>query len=82
MLHDQWVRTYELASIEVRTEKVQRKTYTMLYLVDADDRNLQFGIKRFFGGRPFWDLLYNGILHSVANGAETNQLARDTFKLP
>jgi hypothetical protein len=82
MLRDKWVRTYELTSIEARTEKVKRKTYTTLYLVDSEDRELQFGIRRFLGGRPFWDLLYNGILHSVANGAETNQLARDTLKLP
>lgn len=65
----------------MRTEKEKWKTYTTLYLGDADDRKLQFGINRFLGGRPFWDLLYNGILHSAANGAETNQLARDTLKL-
>jgi hypothetical protein len=30
-----------------------------------------------------WDLLYNGILHSVvAGGAETNRIARRALKLP
>jgi hypothetical protein len=78
MLGERWIHTYELVSIEVRAEKRLR----MLYLVDKDSREMGFGIKPFYGDRRIWDLLHNGIRHSVAHGAETNQLARDTLKLP
>ena len=71
------VKTYRLTNIEGYAAGA------VLYLrvVDEDGR----GSDRIRSGlqpdRRIWDLVYNGILHSVAAGAEINSLAIDMLRL-
>jgi hypothetical protein len=79
MMNKAWVRTYELISVKAYTYSNSLN----LHLVDRDGRKLQTNISRLQDDRRIWDLAYNGILHSVVgNGADTNQLARKSLKLP
>jgi len=79
MMNKAWVRTYELTSVKAYTYSNSLN----LHLVDRDGRKLQTNISRLQDDRRIWDLAYNGILHSVVgNGADTNQLARKSLKLP
>lgn len=74
-----WVRVYELKSIKAYTYSNDLN----LHLIDADGRKMQVSVTLLQSDRQIWDLTYNGILHSaIKNGAETNQLARGTLKLP
>lgn len=72
------IKTYELTKVEVTVGGFAR------YLV-LEDRNgnamrAQFGDLQ--QNRELWDLVYNGILHSVhAHGAQTNKMARDYLRL-
>ena len=79
MVNKDWALTYELVSVKAYTYSNSLN----LHFVDSGGRTLKANISRFQDDRRIWDLLYNGILHSVViNGAETNQLARGTLKLP
>jgi len=79
MMNKAWVRTYELTSVKAYTYSNSLN----LHLIDRDGRKLQTNISRLQDDRRIWDLAYNGILHSVVkNGADTNQLARKSLKLP
>lgn len=74
-----WVRTYELTSVKLKTPA----NYRELRLEDSDGRTLSIKLLTAQENRDLWDLVYNGILHSVVNGeAETNALAHRAFKLP
>lgn len=74
-----WVRTYELASVKLKTPA----NYRQLQLEDTDGRKLSIKLLTAQERHDLWDLVYNGILHSVVErGAETNALARRAFKLP
>lgn len=79
MFNKSWVRVYELTSIKAYTYS----NTLNLHFVDSGGRRLQANIGRLQDDRRIWDLTYNGILHSVIkNGADTNQLARGTLRLP
>lgn len=32
--------------------------------------------------RPIWDLFYNGVMHSLANGASIDDLAQEVLEIP
>jgi hypothetical protein len=74
-----WVRQYELASVKIRMRYWNR----YLHLKDRDGRKVAVFTGEVQQNQRLWDLLYNGILHSVvAGGAETNRIARRALKLP
>lgn len=65
---DDWVKLYELVSIEW--------THVAglgdgLHLAD-EEREISFGLDEVSDNRAVWELVYTGILHSVANGAYLN----------
>jgi hypothetical protein len=74
----QWVRIYEL------TEVRMRQSYTGWYirLTDGDGRKLEQFIPEIQGNSDLWDLVYNGILHSVIkDGAKIDQRSREKLGL-
>jgi hypothetical protein len=74
-----WVRQYELTSVKIR----MRFSNRYLHLKDRDGRKVAVFTGDVQQNQRLWDLLYNGILHSVvADGAETNWIARRALKLP
>lgn len=72
-----WVRQYELTSVTVRMRFSNRS----LRLVDQDGRKAVAFIGDAQANQDLWDLVCNGVLHSVATGAETNWVARRALKL-
>lgn len=75
MRHKAFVNTYELTS--VTTEK--NWSNGQVVLKDSDDN--QATINLMLLKQPLWDLVYNGIQHSVANGAEVNTSTVDRLGL-
>lgn len=74
-----WVHTYELASVKIRTPA----NYRELRLEERSGKKLSVKLLTAQENQDLWDLVYNGILHSVVEGnAETNALARRALKLP
>jgi hypothetical protein len=64
-----WVRTYELVKVTTSASP----TGVSLTMRDADGRRLTISLATAQSDQLLWDLLYNGILHSVINSkAETN----------
>lgn len=78
MLKTSWVKTYELSEIKMNF----RSNTHYIYLTDKDGRKLDEQINLFQQDRLIWDLVYNGILHSIAHGAELKGSAGRYFKLP
>ncbi len=72
-----WVKTYELVVVEMHLNG----TSIDLFLKDSSDRSLNNQIADLQANRALWDLVYNGIRHSVANGAKTNGYARGALNL-
>jgi hypothetical protein len=67
-----WIRTYEL--IEIKLEKAWGTD--SLSLKDADGRQLSIKIYDIQTNPDLWNLVYNGILHSVhRGGAVANERA-------
>ena len=74
-----WIRTYELTKVTLK----RNGTNTVLELVDQDARTLRIPWSQLQYNRELWDLVYNGILHSVFNGhAEADPGARHHLRLP
>lgn len=74
-----WVRTYEL--VKVKSYPSFSGGWTRLE--DRDGRILGLDHATLQQDRRLWDLVYNGILHSViAGGAETNGAAHLNLHLP
>jgi hypothetical protein len=73
-----WVSTYELTRI-----KATRAYATIAFqFTDAEDRHLYMTATDLQENPRLWDLVYNGVLHSVyVNGAEVNSLGRKTLQL-
>jgi hypothetical protein len=68
----QWVRTYEL----VKVKSYPSFSGGWIRLEDRDGRTLGLDHTTLQQDRRLWNLVYNGILHSViAGGAETNGAA-------
>jgi hypothetical protein len=72
-----WVKTYELAEIEVHLSSAG----TELFLKDGSGRSLNGRLGDLQANRDLWDLVYNGIRHSLAHGATVNRYARNALKL-
>lgn len=73
-----WVSTYQLTSIKITTPA----NYRELKLVDSAGRSVEIQLMTAQENQALWDLVYNGILHSVTKGdAELNALARKALKL-
>ncbi|MGH3949391.1 MAG: hypothetical protein ACRDSE_09735 [Pseudonocardiaceae bacterium] len=75
--HRGYLKIYELVS--VTADAAGPTLY--LRLEDAEGNVLYRMRHALQGDRRIWDLLYNGILHSVANGAEIDTLAIGMLKL-
>lgn len=76
---NKWVRLYEL--VEVTAQK--RDLDYLLALKDGAGRELKVRDKDLQKDQDVWDLVYNGILHSVIAGeAESNRAARSAFDIP
>ncbi|MQA10357.1 MAG: hypothetical protein GEU98_17735 [Pseudonocardiaceae bacterium] len=65
-----FVKLYELSEIVGSSG-----TGTLFLGLDDGERGLNLTTDDWKQDRRIWDLVYNGILHSVANGAEINKLA-------
>lgn len=75
----QWVRTYELAKISLKPSGMN----LMLQLIDHGGRKVRIRWNLIQENRALWDLVYNGILHSVCLGhAQADAGARRHLKLP
>jgi len=74
-----WVRLYEIVTAEAdRNGSDLRVT-----LEDGPGRRISVRAKDLQKDRELWDLVYNGILHSViAGGAETNSLLHSALSVP
>ncbi|MBK0867418.1 hypothetical protein INP57_11405 [Saccharopolyspora sp. HNM0986] len=74
-----WVRLYELVEVKAK----HRSNAIYLDFEDSSGRWVMVRAHDLQGSRDLWDLVYNGILHSViANGAATNGLVHKAFKVP
>ncbi|GAB3283513.1 hypothetical protein [Parasphingorhabdus pacifica] len=74
-----WVLLYELTEIKAR----HRGASMHLDLKDSGNRSLQVRLDELQEDRDLWDLVYNGLLHSVLiNGATTNHTVHSRLKVP
>ncbi|MFC7343257.1 hypothetical protein [Saccharopolyspora griseoalba] len=74
-----WVLLYELTSIKARV----RSNAIHLDLKDGAGREVKVSTSTLQEDRDIWDLVYNGILHSViAGGAETNGMVHSALSVP
>ncbi|NHD16005.1 hypothetical protein G9447_00905 [Actinopolyspora sp. BKK1] len=74
-----WVRLYELTEIKAR----HRSNAIHLDLTDSSGRKVMVKSDDIQEDRDMWDLIYNGILHSViTGGAKTNNLVHSAFQVP
>ncbi|HEY3606475.1 MAG TPA: hypothetical protein VGL06_03195 [Pseudonocardiaceae bacterium] len=77
---NRWVRVYELVQVTM-SQGSRRDAY--LRLVDVHGNELQVSYAYLRRNRLIWDLVYNGILHSViAGNARTNMSSRAKLDLP
>lgn len=78
--HGGWVDTYRLTEIKMHalTNSIE------LALEDDRGGGLSIDIQVLQSHRRMWDLVYNGIRHSIASGVtvEVNDYARSALKLP
>lgn len=75
-----WVNLYELTRIRFAVDGLNR----VLRLDDSAGRELdQLYLRDAQANSAMWDLIYNGILHSVASGnCEISEKARAVLRLP
>lgn len=66
-----FIKTYELMKV---AGSYAGGSYD-LYLEDIDGRGMHIFRYELQPDRKTWDLVYNGLLHSVANGAETDKIS-------
>lgn len=74
MVGQRFVDTYELTSVKVgrAVSEVSRD----LVMKDSSGRKVRTTLGSLQKNPLLWDLVYNGIRHSVRNGASTNRDAR------
>lgn len=72
-----WVDTYDLAEIRL-SGAIRGWT---LHLADREGREVRAYIATVETNRKLWALVYNGMAHSVHNGAEINNLAAGILRL-
>jgi hypothetical protein len=77
---ENWVNTYELTRIRFTVSGLNR----VLKLTDSSGRNIHgLVIRSVQSNQPMWDLVYNGILYSVASGnCDISDKARAVLKVP
>ncbi|WP_235871134.1 hypothetical protein [Rhodococcus spongiicola] len=75
-----WVNTYELVRIRFSVDGLRR----VLRLQDASGREIHsFSLRNVQSNPLMWDLVYNGILHSVASGnCDISRKARKVLQIP
>lgn len=73
----QFVKTYELTSVMVGKDWGQGE----LVLKDRSGSELTVGLNDLRTNEPLWDLVYNGIQHSIATGAEVNTMAMQKLRV-
>ena len=74
-----WVSLYELTDIKLR----HRGMSMHLDPKDGENRILQVRVDNLQEDRDLWDLVYNGLAHSVlVNGADTNRGVHSRLKVP
>lgn len=73
------LKIYELT--EVKVTGMATGVSWALDLKDAGGRRLSISLWEYQRNPKLWDLVYNGILHSVRAGAETNERAWDHLHL-
>ncbi|MBA8826637.1 hypothetical protein FHX42_004016 [Saccharopolyspora lacisalsi] len=74
-----WVRLYELTEIKAR----HRSNAIHLDFTDSAGRKVMVKSDDIQEDRDMWDLVYNGILHSViTSNADTNKLIHSAFRVP
>ncbi|MHA6797915.1 hypothetical protein [Bounagaea algeriensis] len=73
-----FVKTYELVQVKATVGGAARS----IELKDRHGNEFSAQLNDIQRNRELWDLVYNGILHSVhVHGAETNKMARDFLGL-
>lgn len=75
--HKRWVKTYELTKIWWTKDPHQGD----VHLRDTSGREMKIPMRNLWLNTNLWALVYNGIRHSVANGAEVNDGAADNLEL-
>lgn len=74
-----WVRLYELTKITAK----HRSSAIHIDFEDSAGREVRVQADDLQKNREMWDLVYNGVLHSViAGGAKTNSLLHSSFRVP
>ncbi|MEV0947129.1 hypothetical protein [Rhodococcus sp. NPDC049939] len=75
-----WVNTYELVRIRFSVDGLRR----VLRIEDAEGRKIHsFGLRDVQSNPQMWNLVYNGILHSVASGnCDISRKARKVLQIP
>lgn len=74
-----WVRLYELTDVKVK----HRSNSMHLDLKDRHGHTVMTQLDDIQQDREMWDLVYNGILHSVITGqAKTNGMVHSALKVP
>lgn len=71
-----FVKTYDLVEVKIR-----RSIGWDVMLKDSHGGKTVTPLDVLQQNRDLWDLVYNGIRHSVANGAKVNDRARDWLEL-
>jgi hypothetical protein len=73
-----WINIYELTTVKLGEPRARNR----LILKDADGRDFSMGLSMLQTNPALWDLVYNGMLHSVHHGGATvNERARKELKL-
>jgi hypothetical protein len=75
MYQKSWVKNYDL--VEIKTRFYSNTIY--VYMTDGEGRKVEAPLTAIQQDRLIWDLLYNGILHSIAGGAELKGTASRYF---
>lgn len=70
-----WVDTYELVEIDAVGPPLPD-----LVLVDRSGREVRYNLVDLQTNAALWDLIYNGIRHSVRNGAHISERANDELQ--
>jgi len=70
---------YELSKI--RVDRASRSD-AILRMVDCRKEYLEPPLGLLEGNPTLWDYVYNGLVHSAANGAEVDPLTRELLHLP
>lgn len=68
-----WVKLYELTKVELAGSGISPR----LYLTDSEGRVAHAELRQIQAHPPVWDLVYNGIIHSVhARDVKVNTAAQ------